>query len=527
MQKGKTIYYLIQSLNKSEKRYFKRLVEFGTGKKETNATLLFDVLDQLDPYDEEKLKKQLKKVGLDKQIRVYQTLLFDQIMRSLRMTRQKEDLKWKVRKELTEIEILFERNLVEECARKVNITLKLCNAMGFYGYLQELHGWQYKLMINRYQSQMDEAFQKTLEDKVLNAHKSLKEAKAEMAEGFTRRMLRNDSYRKKTKWMTQLQTLMLELDQDPPILQQNFPAWSKWMRAKANLDYLSGDFIKAAEQYGEILSVLEKEEALLNLFADNYLSVINNYLNCCKLVGRSDNNKLVMEAQYWEKIGQISRLPIKRKDTRDNFNMVAFTQQLLFSMHYHTFEKTQKIIEEYETWLDEKTRHIATSRLLISFYNVFAVLFVRGHYRKAKKWLNRILDTPGKMGRTDIRNVARLFQLVLHFELNNVDLIENLLPTVRRFLNRAGDLEKLHSLLLSFFQKTLGEIDIAPSHPALTTLKAGFSELMRLEKKDQPFGTAELNLWVESKIQGVSLSAWYTEKRREYQVLNREKPNSN
>lgn len=497
MQKGPSLHALVQSLTKSEKRYFKRLVEFGTGKKVTNSTLLFDVLEGMKEYDEALLEKQLLKIGLKKQLPVYQTLLFEQIMRSLRMTREKEDLKWKVRKDLTDIAILFERKLYDECFKKVNAALRICQAMSFLGYLQELQGWRYKLMIQRYSSPMDEAFRKNQLDKLENARRSVIDAKAEIAEAYTRRMLRKASYRQNPKWEEELRLAMQDLEAAPPSRHENFPAWMKWVRAKANWTYLAGDFAKAARQYAEVLSALESIESSLNQYSDLYLSILNNYLNCCQLANRLGD--------YWEKLTKLERLPLKRHQTRSMFRMTAFSQQILYSIHYRPFAQTRELIGSFARWLAENPKEIPTGRLLVTSYNVVSAFFLQGQFQEANEWLNRILNTSDKSERIDIRRFARLFQLVIHYELGNHNLIEYLLPATRRFLNRGGSIDKMDRLLITFFQAKLGQVRVAPDDADLALLQRGITNLQQLKKQDQPFGIGELRYWVESKVQGITI----------------------
>ncbi|RYY31302.1 MAG: hypothetical protein EOO04_01785, partial [Chitinophagaceae bacterium] len=59
-----TLYTLIQSLEKSEKRHFKLYIKRSSGKEDLKIVKLFDALDKLDEYDERLLLKKLP--GIEK-----------------------------------------------------------------------------------------------------------------------------------------------------------------------------------------------------------------------------------------------------------------------------------------------------------------------------------------------------------------------------------------------------------------------------------------------------------------------------
>lgn len=149
MAKGFATHQLVHSFSKAEKRYFKRLVAFGAGRKESNATQLFDYLLSSPEYDEKKLLEHFQGHSIAEQLPVLISKLFDQLMRVLRMTRSHEDKIWVIRKELTDIAILFERKLYPECLKKVNKAIKICKKFENQTYLLELHGWKYRLMVQK------------------------------------------------------------------------------------------------------------------------------------------------------------------------------------------------------------------------------------------------------------------------------------------------------------------------------------------------------------------------------------------
>jgi hypothetical protein len=77
------LYRLIKSLNKSEKGYFKKFAAKNEVGSKQNYIVLFDAIDRMEEYDEERLRVSLKKESFIKQLPVYKVYLFNLILKSL------------------------------------------------------------------------------------------------------------------------------------------------------------------------------------------------------------------------------------------------------------------------------------------------------------------------------------------------------------------------------------------------------------------------------------------------------------
>ena len=85
------LFQLIKSLDKTEKRLFKLYVKRIAGTDELKTITLFDALDRMDEYDEEKLlhkNKSLKK----QQLSNMKTYLYRQILSCLRQVSDDDNI---------------------------------------------------------------------------------------------------------------------------------------------------------------------------------------------------------------------------------------------------------------------------------------------------------------------------------------------------------------------------------------------------------------------------------------------------
>lgn len=490
------MHQLVKSLSKSEKRYLKLLAEFGSGQSESAPVRLFDLLDGMESFDPEQLKASWP--GPVRHLPALQTRLFDLILRGLRMLRSEEDLDWRLGKMLADIALLFERKLYRESLRRIVKGKKLCRKFGKYSFLLRFYQWEYKihLLISRpgLQGEMNLAQQEKLETSrqlhVLHL--------AEVAEGMSRIRLRRDDRGKEDESHTELVKILSELDMLAPHPDTNFQAWSLWKRASGNAAYLEGNYLKACHLFGEILTALESRPAWLDQKPDDYLSVLNNFLNCCLMASEYE--------AFRQQIARIRDFPFESPRVRVQFEFMALIQELQFSINFLSYEQSLPILGQFTEWLSGHQAQVAIPKLLGVYFNAFAVHFVHGEYQKANSWLLKILDTPGRDERKDIREVARIFQVILHHELENPDLKDYLLASSYRYFHRNNLLEKMNLALVRFFRSEQKFPQGSKEYQiALKELDAATEDVIRTGSGKVPLGMTEVSFWAKSKLEGVGI----------------------
>jgi len=86
-----TLFQLIHSLEKAEKRHFKLYIKRSSTKEDLKIVQLFDALDKLNDYDEKALLKKLP--GIEKpQLSNLKTHLYKQILASLRLLKSADSI---------------------------------------------------------------------------------------------------------------------------------------------------------------------------------------------------------------------------------------------------------------------------------------------------------------------------------------------------------------------------------------------------------------------------------------------------
>ncbi len=109
-QNKEPLFALIKSLNSTEKAYFKKFVGADEN---SNYLKLFDAINSLPDYDEEKILKKFRGEKFGKNLSVSKSYLFELIMDSLRSYHRNRSFTLKAENMLGNLRILQEKGLTE------------------------------------------------------------------------------------------------------------------------------------------------------------------------------------------------------------------------------------------------------------------------------------------------------------------------------------------------------------------------------------------------------------------------------
>src|SRR5687767_2499057 len=143
MAKPEELFVLVKNLTKQEKIYFRTMAGKKTGDKK--YILLFDVLENQKSHDEKRLREKLKGERFLKQLPVVKNYLYKAILRSLRSFHDGQKLEAQLRREIRNVEILYEKGLFIQCSRIVTRLYKIAMTKEMPMKLLEILNWKKRL----------------------------------------------------------------------------------------------------------------------------------------------------------------------------------------------------------------------------------------------------------------------------------------------------------------------------------------------------------------------------------------------
>ncbi|KAB2842883.1 MAG: hypothetical protein F9K45_06600, partial [Melioribacteraceae bacterium] len=147
MVKKEQLFCLIKSLTKAEKRYFKLFASVNSA--DANYILLFDAIDSQNIYNEKAIKEKFKEKKFAKQLHVTKNYLNKLILKSLRNFHSKISVDAELKDLLREIEILYRKELFEQCFDALMKAERISKELENQTSLLEIKNWQRKLLLTK------------------------------------------------------------------------------------------------------------------------------------------------------------------------------------------------------------------------------------------------------------------------------------------------------------------------------------------------------------------------------------------
>lgn len=134
-----TLFQLIHSLEKAEKRHFKLYIKRSSAKEDLKIVQLFDALDKMEEYDESLLLKKLPSITKP-QLANLKNHLYKQVLASLRLLKATNTIDLQLTENLDNARILYNKGLKGQALRILEKAKELALANQKFNFLvQALH----------------------------------------------------------------------------------------------------------------------------------------------------------------------------------------------------------------------------------------------------------------------------------------------------------------------------------------------------------------------------------------------------
>jgi hypothetical protein len=518
---AKELYALIHTLTPHEKRYFKLYANFSGKRADNNYLHLFGVLHDLESWSDEFLEKAIAEAPYRKHLPSTIFHLFQLILRSLKSFQSTATERSRLREQLDFARILFEKARFKTAQRMLRRIQKKAIALEAQLILLESLQLEKELL---FQTQSKKLYEE-IEGVAAQEQEVLDELKSE----FTLSML---AYKHKALRLQKNearnardQARFGEIMSHPMLTgdvpETGFAARRHWLGMQGANAFLKRDYEGTYQFYGQIMADTETHPQLIEELPGEYIRHLTDYLNACVYSKRWIEADRVMQ----KLAGVAVRTP---QEELNLLNLSAYTQ-LFYCVNTGQYEAGVRVAGQIRTLLDQHEKSVPVNRRLSYFYNLTIFFFLHEEYGQALKWLNRILQFQSSDLRQNLQDFARVFQLVLHYELGNHDLAEYLFRSTYRYYRhksdkdqpeaethenagneKAVDLLDYETILFRFFRRLIfsGE----PMENLAPDLYESLWTLARNPDGREPAGLYELIFWVQSKSEKVPLQDVYRQR---------------
>lgn len=495
------LYDLIKSLSKSEKRFFKLSSSLQAGEK--NYIRLFDAIEEQEEYDEERIKQKFKGETFILHFPSEKNHLYKQILKALRNFHAENSINNILRIEIKNIEILYKKALYKECAKFVARAKKMALEHEKFYYSFELINWEKQLLEEEYETG---GFDKDLDDLISQETECIQKLRnlAEYHMIYSRvnfvirrgGFARNDSERK----------IVNELENYHLIKGKNTALSS---RAASICYYIKGvcnafnrNYDEALVNFKKVKDIVEHKEHLKADLAQRYVRTLSLILTC------------YIELQDYEKAYQVIE-EIRSLEEEDGFTDTNTQLRIQTTVYISTLqicnktgnhEKGASLIPEIIKLLDKNSTKINKEQVIEFYVNIAGVYFINNDYKESLYWLNKVLNDNEKMLRRDLYNFARIFNLIIHYELGNNDLLEYVIKSTARQLTRNEIDYAPEELVIKHLRKLIKFNNEKARFDTYKDMKNDFDNMFNENQEKVLLDYFDINAWVDSKIKGQKFS---------------------
>src|SRR5580698_8222341 len=504
-----TLFQLIHSLEKSEKRHFKLYIKRSSTKEDLKIVQLFDALDKLNDYDEKSLLKRLP--GIEKpQLSNLKTHLYKQILASLRLLKSAESIDLQLNEMWDYAHILYKKGLFQQSLRMLDRAKQTANANQKFNFLVQVLALEKRIeTLHITHSMQMRAEQLSAESRAVIDRITMVARLSNLALLVYSWYIQNGHARNEKDEYRIREYLKQQL---PPDAWQQTGFYERlYLYQSYNwYAFIRQDFLMYYRYSQKWLDLFEEQPLMIRVETGHYIKAIHNLLNAHFDLRNHSRFEAVLR-----KFEEFSRTD--RVIANDNFRIQSFvyitTARINQVFMLGTFKEGLQMVPGIEQQLAEYDLFIDRHRLLVLNYKIASLYFGAGDYGTSIDYLQRIINDQQDL-RNDLQCYARVLHLMAHYELGNFDLMESLTKSVYRFMAKRERLTKVEEEMFKFLRTSF--------QTSRANLKAEFEKflykLKEFEKsrfEARAFAYLDLVSWVESKVSGRPMSEIIADKYRQ------------
>ena len=497
------LYILVKSLEKGEKRNFKLYAARNSASADLKIVQLFDALDKMKDYDEEELLRKNESIQ-KQQLSNLKAHLYDQILSSLRIVKQSENIDLQIHEQLDHAKILYNKGLYLQSLRlldKIKTLTKQNNQVTFLLQVLFLEKKIESLHITR--SMQDRAKQLSDEIDEANKHLELIAKTSNLSLQLYGWYIQHGHARNQEDRST-LDALM----QDPILervkLEKGFYERLYQYQCYCWYGFITQDFLMHYRYAQKWVDLFELYENMQVIESAQYIKGLHNLISAhfdLKNMDKFKETILLLE--------QFSETPIVLNNKNNLIQSFVYLYIGKINQHFleGTFSEGLNMIPAMEDKLKEIEMYMDSHRVLVFYYKIACLYFGAGNAEKTIDYLNRIINWKLNL-RDDLQCYARLLHLIAHYELGNMEVVTYLSKSVFRFMAKMKNLGEVENVLFNFLRNTIQ-----------TGKEASFQELLvklqPLEKnkiESRAFMYLDIISWLESKIENKDVQTIIKEK---------------
>lgn len=490
-----TLFQLVHSLEKSEKRHFKLYIKRSSAKEDLKIIRLFDALDKQSEYDEKLLLKTLRDFTKS-QLSNLKTHLYKQLLASLRLLKTNENIDLKLSEQLDNARLLYNKGLKIQSLHILEKAKELAKTNQKMNFLVQVISLEKKIETLHITRSTLEKTEKLAEEALdISGHIDRVTRLSNLALLLYRWYVKNGHARnvEDEKDIRNFFKSSLPADADAIhgfyeklYLYQSY-CWYAFIRQ---------DFLMYYRYSQKWIGLFGENDVMIAVETGHYIKGMHNLLNAHFDLRNFKQFKITLK-QFEE----FAKTPVANQ--HDNFrthtsiyiNSAKINQFLMQG----DFKEGLAIVPGIEEKLKEYSLFVDSHRILVFNYKFASLYFGAGEYNIAIDYLHKIINDSQAGLRTDLQCYARLMHLLCHYEIGNEEILDSLIKSVYRFMAKMKNLTVVEEAIFSFLRHSF-KVKAKFLNPELEEFLKKIKHLEKNRFETRSFAYLDIISWVEGKV---------------------------
>jgi hypothetical protein len=490
------LFRLIKALTKSEKGYFKKFAARNAPGTTKNYIVLFNAVDALKEYDEDKLRNNLKDTALIKQLAVYKVYLYNLILKALQSYGMFDNSETRLNEMIANVRTLESKALYREALKLLKKAKEIAYKYNRAKYILDILIMERNLMIAHPDKNVLENRQRIYNEQRAFLKSVAKYFEYSWLSDRTVIYIEQKGDFNEAERVKEIEKIMASPLLNDESLADDYLTKTYFYHAHLFYNLSQNRLDKVHEILYKEIKMMEESKHMIDEAPKNYISALINFLLFSNVTNKKESVR--------ETLVKINSLRRKWKNKLSpaleiHITFHAANSEMLVYRKNIELPKGRNVIRRIEDDLKKYDKEIPLQLKASLLSNIVSFNILDNDFEQALKFNNMILNDAQLSFKNDVINLAKLCLLLIHFELENFDLLEYVIESTNRFFKSRTRILPAEQALLSFFKRAIAsnedELD-----EALEELKYNLDKSLKDPGSSSLLDMFDFISWAESKL---------------------------
>lgn len=497
------LFQFIKVMTKTEKRSFKLFVSRNSSNEDIKFIALFDTLDGMDQYNQDKI---LKKLDISKeQLSNLKAHLYEQLLISCRLIGTKHTKSIELHEQIDFAKILYDKGFFRQSLKILDKAKKRAIESELFIVAIEIVEMEKNIEIqsnaknanNRSDILSIQSNELTNIVENINALSNITVQLygLHLKLGFARS--KRDLYLLESIFMPKLKHINHKETTLEMLHLYHAQMWYTYIRY---------DFVSCYKFACKIISLYNKTSSLFESHYDICLKAISRKMESLYLLGSYERLKETLE-EYEKGLSSL--------EINDNGKITAlyilYINKVNIIFIRGSFTENISIITDIEKFIVKNQSRLGQHEITMLHYKIACIFFGVGNYDKCLLYLQKIISIRDVMIRRDILCFARILNLIASYESGRDMNLDAQIKNVYLYLIKMNDMYNVQKEMLTFL-KRLHSITASEVRGEIKKLYETLKQYEGDSYEQRPFLYMDILSWLQSKIEGKSFEKIIQEK---------------